>query len=892
MATKDIRIEPGGQYSDLVETALAKNQHHKIVNLRQEKIGEWECVKGYKEVLTGFTNIKAAIEITDDLSGDRFFLIQDGTGLKRVDYDISNSPDFGYENETPSTISLPGGVTIGANAILRFFYFRGIVRISGASTPLWYGYIDRTIFPNSWSTKNLDDFNSGVDGWAGSSATVVQEAVSPLLEGAGCLQVDATADNGYAYKAFTVTIGTKYKFFIKGYKGSGQVSVNLSVLIGTTQGGAEITTLAQAQGGAVPTDDDWNVFEHEFTATTTTIYIALTPIDDTDYAHWDYALLRENHQIVLQDWYIYEASLNKPTDSEIGDIDAYTVGSNVNSAGILVALAGFGLGYDKSQFSLVAEDISIDDLSGFTFSVDDYANALGGGTLGAIKFDITLPHDLDKYRITSVFLAIYYSIGEQGILNPKPGDYNIHDELDITEEYEDGWIFTKANFHTDAGEPKRLELTQAGDEILRWWDGLFRVGQRIRVSGNRLSGVLREIDTIITYVFPYGLDDDLWYIEVLDDVDQLGAHGDLPAMGVWLEKIWEFTAGVGYKMRSALEVEGAGEGFYPAETDTPSGTKHNTPDYSHHVVIEERAYVASKEDEEEDAYRYSPLLQFDNFPIGNLTQTQVGDIDSTRAIVNRDSRLVALKRNSLSQGNFIGGQYYEDIGLHDSGLYADFGYKVVDNVLYYMDKEEVYAFYGGRPIPLLQSEMQRKTYRENVDENSLIFHDKLNNEIWFILKGSSPATILVFHPERKEWYTRVTDITPITSFLGYDKKMLVAAVDKIVTYNHDETEFDESICWSILTKVWLKNTAEFHMKCNKVYTLMKGNKEVTVTTRDPEITSIETAKTFTPNVHNIRSNRVSPKLNIKMLEFLLATSASVDQQATIQAIEAEVEVWK
>ena len=71
-----------------------------------------------------------------------------------------------------------------------------------------------------------------------------------------------------------------------------------------------------------------------------------------------------------------------------------------------------------------------------------------------------------------------------------------------------------------------------------------------------------------------------------------------------------------------------------------------------------------------------------------------------------------------------------------------------------------------------------------MNENSFIYHNKIHNEIVFVLKGSSPITILVYHPERKEFYTRKTDITPVAGFLDYDKKCLVVSSDKIVTFVH------------------------------------------------------------------------------------------------------------
>jgi len=142
----NIPIAPGGMLGDIVEDELGSHQHQRVENLRQVKKGEWELPPGYRNTLTGLINAKAGIEVDEDESGDRFRLIQDGINILRIDYDISNSPLFGYENESTVTLGLPSGVTIASTVTLRFFHFRGVIRISGASGPLHYSFIDRTLF--------------------------------------------------------------------------------------------------------------------------------------------------------------------------------------------------------------------------------------------------------------------------------------------------------------------------------------------------------------------------------------------------------------------------------------------------------------------------------------------------------------------------------------------------------------------------------------------------------------------------------------------------------------------------------------------------------------------------------------------------------------------------
>lgn len=888
MAIIPVDIEPGGMLTDLVENKLGKHQHQEVINLRQDKIGEWECVLGYRHYFydgdgdtnPDFTDIKADVEISDDESGDRFLLVQEGQTLRRINYNISNSPIYGYENESNSTITLPSGVTIAADAKLRFFYFRGIVRITGASEPLWYGYIKRTLFPNSWSTENLDDFNSGVDGWTGSDANISQETVSPLLESAGTLEVTATAYMGYAYKAFTVEIGKRYTFFIKGMKETGQTINSYALRIGTTQGGNEYT------GVGINEYDVWNVLEREFTATTTTVYVALTPTASGDYTHFDYALLRENHQIEIEDWYLFKAQLLKPTDTEIANIDVRAHGVNINSGGFLHCLGGVGFGYDLSQYSMLREDQVYGDHGGLTIRTDNL-NAIGSGAYGVIEFDVAIDGTMDSYRLTSILVAMYYKLGEGGVFDPEWDEYNVYEEIDFTEEYEKGWIFSKQNFHNLSTNHKRLNLWQTGDIDQRWWDGLFQVGRRIKIVSS-----VGTIDTIITSYNEATNNDQNHYIEVLDDTDELGVYdSDLDECGVWIEKMWDYSGG-NYSMRIAREIEGANQGYYNSVSDIPAGTEDINPNFTHWTVIEEIAYINSLEDEESDAVRYSPIYQFDSFPDINIQQVLVGDIDNTRALIKRLNRLVILKRHSLTQGNFVNGQYYEDISPRNFGLYALDGYKIVGSILYFMEKDDFYLFAGSDPQALLVNQQMRSIYREYISEDSLIEYDSLNNELILILKGGT-GKILVFHPERKEWYIRETDVTIITSFIDYDKRVVYGAANKLFTFNHSYTTFDESIRWYIKTKLFDDQTAEYDKKINKVRVRMSGSKTVTVNLVDPEENRSKTI-TFFPDSDQIQNNRAKPNPNFlfKQVEIEFEVEASLTQAASIRHIQVEIEKWK
>jgi len=152
---KETRVDiiPGGMLSDVVPNKMGSTQHLFVKNLRQNKLGQWEPVNAYKELATGLSNVKAAIEVTEDRTDERFILFQSGTSLYRLDY------ASGYGG-IPVILILPAGVTISSSVTLRFFYHNGVVRITGASKPLWYGYIDEKLFLGNVLGNEVD-----VDEW-------------------------------------------------------------------------------------------------------------------------------------------------------------------------------------------------------------------------------------------------------------------------------------------------------------------------------------------------------------------------------------------------------------------------------------------------------------------------------------------------------------------------------------------------------------------------------------------------------------------------------------------------------------------------------------------------------------------------------------------------------
>jgi len=209
----DERFLPGPMITDVAPHLLKENEWQEVINLRMTKAGAMESVERLHDSIAG-TDIRAMAEFTEDKSGDRFILYQDGTKIYRVDYDDGDGD--GYENETPVELTLPSGVTI-PDVTCRFFFYRGVVRIIGpidsdsADCPLWYGYIDREILTDAYEKLDEDGFEADTESLAANgSAAVTSESVSLTPVGSKCLQIDQNGNlNASARKSWSVPAGVK-----------------------------------------------------------------------------------------------------------------------------------------------------------------------------------------------------------------------------------------------------------------------------------------------------------------------------------------------------------------------------------------------------------------------------------------------------------------------------------------------------------------------------------------------------------------------------------------------------------------------------------------------------------------------------------------------------------
>jgi len=780
MRKLDIPIIPGSMISDVVETDLGIAQHEEVQNLRQNKLGEWETVKGYIEHLTGATNLINGIEITFDENDDRFLLMQEGTTLIRIDY------DSGYDYADVEVLTLPSDVSILSTQKLRFFSFRGVVRITGAvltadntvHVPLWYGYIDRDI-------ERLGTTDIEHTGWYLTKATV-----------------DLDPD-------FTMSGGIIGEFISTDTSGSGS---------------------------------DESEFE--------TVYVKVFYISD------------------------------------------------------------------RGQFSLLKD---IDQMVTFHVKTTNLTHLAY-----AINFQLLLPYDSggdELFEDYPRFTGLAICIGSKALYDTDADvadivNWEVVDVLDMTDQdnREISWVdcFYDTSFtliHDDTFDKTQVIVTHGridndtNEATFRLLQAHFMADAPVTIVGPAGTVTTTVNSTNMAQIVDGGVGS-IWMEMYFNDAVTSAFNSD-PETQVQVDFVFPkvyFPGATLWRYNVILDLVGYSGTDFADYTDILASSEDIDPAYSHHAIINERAFCLSLEDEEEDVVRYSPLYQFDVFPNANIIQTQVGDADNNVAIVKRSDRLMILKHKSISQIQFIGDNYYEDVGFADNGIYStNDGYISILDTVYWMDKDDIYAYSGGiKPTPLMQALDLRKLYRQYVDEDSYLAYDKLENELWVILD----EIIFVYQVERKAWYIRDTDILPTFAFRDYDKNLIVGAntalaslpatTTKLVNYNHSLTDFDEAINYKIITKIIDLYTPEKTKKTEELTIPIVSNYGVKVTVDDPDKSQSKN-DTKTPDTSEIKVTRFWMQYLFKQLQITfengLTGGDQSDMLTKIRRMKMKLDVW-
>jgi hypothetical protein len=890
-----IPIRPGGMLADKNPNDLGIDQHENVTNFKEVKEGEWDIVKGLINSVSGFTTLKAAAEVTDDLSGDRFIIVQDNTNIKRIDYDGTNSPVTGYENETPTTLNLPSGVTIGAGATCRFFVHNGVVRITGGSEPIWYGYIKKKLLYTGYVEvdKFLFEVAAEVANFTGSNATVAQSAAWSQKQSTYSMLITSTGSGAYAYRQITAKTKGKYRLFCQASKFDGAPNTDdWYIKVGTSPGAGDILETQHQASNSVSMQ--YCIFEfdvpNDWDNETTTIYISIFPETGTgsgDTLYIDNWLLQESYpQLNIQNWIMEKAALDKFNLTDVAVLNHWpTDEADSTNRNVYCKVAAV---YDGGQYSLM--NIPVVLSSGANDPVHKLFD--GDDQLG-VKINLrlqgaTILDDYLNYRLTGI-LVIAGTVLQPLQESDASMVWKVIEALDFQTHPPD-IEFTHDKVQYDTANPNRLELRDdaAGASYhSHWEDGYFQVGAYVHISRGGIQWISKITAVNITGA---GNSD---YIELEDAIHPYlfsvidpDANFDEDDMWFKISRLYKYSAADGIDTNIGAEVEG-GTSFW-SYTSIPAGTIENTPDYTHHRIIDNIAFALSNEEDAQDIIRYSPVYQPDNLPILNIITTPVGDIDRNLALVERDGRFVTLKRKSVSQGQFTSSTYFHDKEGVSHGLYATEGYIVIDDVLYFMDIDDVYIFNGVEVLPLMQKSLMRSFYVDNVHTGSFFAYKPLDKELWMVLDG----IIIVYDFERNKFYLRETVITPVKGFTDYNQRLFLFSTKKFALYDHNEATFDESIRAYFKTRLVDLTTPENYKFCHKIQMRIKSNADFALRITD-EREGKYSEGTATPDDNYLGLITFKPRYLFKEAYIEYTTSGLSDiLYGTIKSCDLVVDRWK
>lgn len=904
-----VELMPAGINSDVVETNLGV-QHQDVHNFRLNKHGEWQTVRGYVASKTGLTAVKAAIEVTEDVSGARFILFQQGAGFYRMDHDDGDGD--GYENETPYEVPLPSGVTIGNDVYCKFYKFRGVVRIAGPSVPLWYGYKGASINSQTdlpaYLQVDVDNFEATTESWSSSSATVAR-TTAQKYQGAYSLLITQTGTSGTGRKSKSTTIGRQYRAKAWYYRTSDGFSQATRLAVGTTAGAIDLgfddstTKLA------------WTYLEVTFTATGTTTYFSVCPVlnQSIGFVYLDLFVLEELHDYNFDNWLLCKA---EPSDWITYTVETesktmpWASGGEPTYHNYYYAISFI---FDHGQYSLPIPLETSD-----RFSTIDYKGFARSFT---VKINETHFIDTDAagVRLTGVMFLCFES---QDAYDPNDPTipWTIQSVIDIADDAEDmndvqmvhldlplfsygADTYTPSNA-VDINLAKRrtiqdtFDLTDA-DEAQEYAEHLVNylwvqpsMRCRLAIAGNVMDTWIKEEGAYMgspsgtaLYTVEFYFEDDLR--GRTGKVDLGSGTASHVRISLFLEPYtmidW-VTFDRYLCFHAAIDLYDLAATTYHGYTGIPLGTKKIGLNYNHFAVVDGRAYVSSQETDETDMLRYSVENQFDVFPDTYLIPTEVGDADDVKAVVNRDGRIVVLKQNTLSQMQYVSeSNFHTDIGLANSGLYPADGWIVIDHVLYYMDVDEIYAFTGAQPIPLLAKENNRLFYKDYVGEDSYILYNPKDREIWFILTG----IILVYQMDRGQFHTRSKPTNILQGFIDFEKNLWIIGVSWFGRINHDETTFTENVAGYIKSELIDIQQPGTWKKIKEFAVYGKGNKAVDVDIADPRITAAD-SETLTLDADEVDMARFRPKYLMKGAEIEITTESAVNTDVTIRKMETRI----
>lgn len=874
-ATIPLKFTPGGLNSDVVETELGIQEYTQMKNLRMSKHGELINDKGYLAVKSGLSGITSAIEIDDDVSGDRFIVYHSGTALYRLSYDDGDGN--GYENESASVITLPSGVSFTANDDVRFHWHNHVLRIIGGSHPLRYEYFNRTMLPDAEELYAEDDFALTTESWnasANSSIARVSGGVPTFGGDAYDLQVTQTGADGYAWKGLILSDEGEYVFrcWVQG-SGSG----DKILMLGTSE--YDDSLGSQTIEAA---DTEWRLIELRFTKVQSTLYVTFQPSDGQsgDVGHIDNLKL---YQIMskpkLNTWALSKAFVEDTQG--LGDLDYWYVRDVMNLIPLTdfaeLTLRGCNV-LDRSQYSLFF-DLELDDSASFN------ANTATQAVSAEILVDEKMFDDQD--RMTAFGLAADAGLNDGDIISVKRV---LGDVVDFTQSLDDV-VYQHAGLGWELANPKQLKLIKViePDESVYYSQNGYLVPGNILHLENQYGWTdLMVVSVDTSGSFP---NTTFIYVQVEGPITPLlGAGGasneDLASTKITVKRRIEFD---GSQYRYWAVLDKVNDSDYYDATGYPPGVSDITFDYHDLCMVGGRSFVLSNEIGEGDLVRFSPVNMPDVHPSTFYFQTEIGDSDANLAVIALGDRTVILKAKSLSKMSVYGDTMTSDIGFANRGLYATHGYIVIDGVLYFMDRNDVYLFNGVQVVPLLKNEKVRNFYKTYVDADSFFMYNKIENDLYLVLSGND---MLVYSFDFEVWRTvNYGAVVPVNWFLNSEKRLIAVRSGGFYDYNHDDNVFAGQMSVQFKTRLTDFGGGEQYKKLKRFVLTCKCSTDVNI-----KVDCLETGVTdtisITPDDEDVTTiEDVSSKLLVKNIEITVYTTAAYDFEMQFRSLLVEVMKW-
>jgi hypothetical protein len=874
MRLMEAKFKPGGLNTDVVENEIGVQEFTQVQNLRMNKFGEWVNDRGYEAIKGSLSGITAGLEITDDISGDRFIVYHSGTGIYRLTYDDGDGN--GYENESPVLIVLPSGVSFTADDDVKFYWHNRILRIVGGSHPLRYEYINRTLLPDAEELVEEDTFASTTESWSGQGGGSVARVAGgvPTFGGdAFDLEVTILLSAGYGWKVFTIVSGENYVFrcWVQG-SAVGDKHVYLGSSQDATDYGEETIDAS---------DTEWRLISLSFTATGTSLYVHYDPTEGqtSGVGHIDnLRLYIIEDKPKLDSWVISKAFVEDTQG--LLDLDYWYVKDVLNTMplneGAEFSLFGCNI-LDRHQYTLP-----------FDLEADTGATLDVSPTTQAVSAEIIVDEKMfdDQSRMTGFGLVADVGLFDGDIISSKRV---LGDTIDFSLSLEDK-VFQHGSLGWELANPQRLKLIKMiePDESSYYAQNGYLVPGHILKLENQYGWtelIVESVDTVggfanTTFV----------YVEVEGPITPLLGAGttneDLPSTKITVTRRIEFD---GSQYKFWLVLDKANDSDYYDATGFPAGVSDTTYDYKDFVMINGRSFVLSNEANEGDLVRYSPVNMPDVHPSTYFFQTEIGDADENKALSVIDDRLVVLKEKSLSKMSLYGGTMSKDVGVAKRGLYNAKGYIVIDNLLYFMDENDVYIFDGVRAHAFLKDNKVRNYYKDNVHSGSFFLYNKIDNELWLRLSGTILAYSFDFDSWRVIYYS---SINPVDWYLSAENEMIGVFAAGFNNYNHSSDTWSSALQCKFVTRLTDTGNPEQYKKLVRYVMYCLCSEQVSIKIEDIDSGRTSTVIT-TPDTSDITAlEDVSRKMLFKNAEITVVTASAANLEFQFRSLLMEFMKWR